>query len=79
MFGPFTATPFKVYAVLAPWRGVSHAAFALAAIPARLPRFLLVSVGAALLARGLQARLGERGVLWLLIGAWLYFTRYFSP
>ena len=49
--GPFSATPFKVFAVLAPHHGVSPTAFAAAGVVARLPRFLVVPCLGAWLAR----------------------------
>jgi len=73
LFGPLTSTPFKLYAVIAPHAGVPLWAFALASIAARLPRFLIVSIGVALIGRALRRWLSERQLLWLLIGAWLLF------
>lgn len=77
LLGPLSSTPFKLYAILAPHAGVSLPAFVLAAIAARLPRFVVVSVGAALLARALRHRLGERRLIWALAGAWLLFYAVF--
>jgi membrane protein YqaA with SNARE-associated domain len=77
LLGPFSSTPFKVYAVLAPYAGASLPAFALASVIARLPRFLIVSIGVALIARRLRRWLSERQLLWLLIGAWLLFYAVF--
>jgi hypothetical protein len=76
-FGPVTNTPFKLYAILAPEAGAALPAFALAAIAARLPRFLIVSVGTALIGRALSRWLSERQLLWILIGAWLLFYAVF--
>ena len=73
LLGPLSLTPFKVYAVLAPHVDVSLPAFAPAAIAARLPRFLVVSIGAALLGRRLEPCLGGRALVRVLIGAWLLF------
>ncbi|MEQ1492239.1 MAG: hypothetical protein ABL932_16975 [Terricaulis sp.] len=75
--GPLTSTPFKVFAMLAPHAGASLPAFALAAIVARLPRFLVVSIGVPLIGRGLSRWLSERQLLWVLIGAWLLFYAVF--
>jgi hypothetical protein len=71
--GPLTSTPYKLYAVLAPHAGAPLALFALASIAARLPRFLIVGVGVALIGRWLEPRLGRRGVLLILALAWLVF------
>lgn len=75
--GPLTNTPFKLFAILAPHAGATLPAFALAAIAARLPRFLIVSIGVALIGRLLRRWLTERQVLWVLIGAWLLFYAQF--
>jgi membrane protein YqaA with SNARE-associated domain len=77
--GPLTSTPYKVYAVLAPQVSAPLPAFALASIAARLPRFLVVSIGVALIGRGLRRWLNERQLLWLLAGAWLlFYTAFFA-
>mgnify|MGYP006969366548 FL=1 len=75
--GPLSSTPYKLYAVLAPQAGAALPAFALASVAARLPRFLIVSVGVALIGQGLSRWLGERGRVGLLIGAWLLFYAAF--
>ncbi|MCX7358071.1 MAG: hypothetical protein NT015_08020 [Alphaproteobacteria bacterium] len=75
--GPLTSTPFKVFAMLAPHAGASLPAFALAAIAARLPRFLIVSIGVSLVGRALSRWLSQRQLLWVLIGAWLLFYAVF--
>jgi membrane protein YqaA with SNARE-associated domain len=75
--GPLNSTPFKLYAILAPAAGAPLPAFALATIAARLPRFLVVSIGTALIGRALSRWLSERQLLWVLIGAWLLFYAVF--
>jgi hypothetical protein len=77
VLGPLSTTPYKLYAVLAPHMDVSAAAFAAAAIPARLPRFLIVSIGVALIGRWLEPRLGARRLAWVLAAAWLAFYALF--
>jgi membrane protein YqaA with SNARE-associated domain len=77
LFGPLSSTPFKVYAILAPAVNAPLPAFALAAIAARLPRFLIVSIGVSLIGRFLSRWLSERQLLWVLIGAWLLFYAAF--
>jgi hypothetical protein len=77
VLGPLSSTPFKLYAILAPAAGAPLPAFALASIAARAPRFLIVSVGAALIGRGLRRWLTDRQLLWVLIGAWLLFYAVF--
>jgi len=75
--GPLTSTPYKLYAIVAPQLSINLPAFALASVAARLPRFLIVGVGAGLIAQKLRPRLGERGVYWLLAGCWLVFYLVF--
>lgn len=77
LLGPLSSTPFKLYAILAPHAGASVPAFALAGIIARLPRFLVVSIGVALIGRVLSRWFSERQLLWLLIGAWVLFYAVF--
>jgi hypothetical protein len=78
MLGPLSSTPFKVYAILALHAGgATLPAFALASIAARLPRFLIVSVGAALIGRALSRWLSPQQLNWVLIGAWLLFYAVF--
>jgi hypothetical protein len=73
VLGPLSTTPYKLYAIFAPHAGASIPVFALASVAARLPRFLIVSIGAALIGRALSSWLSERQRLWVLIGAWLLF------
>jgi membrane protein YqaA with SNARE-associated domain len=75
--GPLTATPYKVFAILAPHQGVPLAAFAIASVLARLPRFLIAATGAALAGRFLGRWLSQRQLTWVLIGAWLLFYAVF--
>lgn len=77
LLGPLSSTPFKLYAILAPAAGAPLWAFALASVAARLPRFLIVSIGASLISRGLSRWLTEKQRLWVLIGAWLLFYAAF--
>jgi len=77
LLGPLSSTPFKVFAILAPAAGAPLPAFALASVAARLPRFLIVSIGVSLIGRILGRWLSERQLLWVLIGAWLLFYAVF--
>jgi hypothetical protein len=78
--GPLTSTPYKLYAVLALHAGgATLPAFALASIIARLPRFLIVSIGASLIGRVLTPRISPRMQTWLLVGAWvLFYAAFFA-
>ena len=75
--GPLSSTPFKVYAILAPYAGASLPAFAFAGIIARLPRFLIVSIGTAFIARVLTPRVSAQVQTWALAGAWVLFYAVF--
>lgn len=77
MKGPLTSTPYKVYAMLAPRQGAPLAAFAPAALPVRLPRFLLVAVVFALIGRVLRDRIDRRIVLAAFTSGWLLFYGVF--
>jgi len=60
--GPLTSTPYKVYAALAPAHGANLPAFAAAALPVRLPRFLGMAVLMAMIAAALRGRVPERAL-----------------
>lgn len=79
--GPLTSTPYKVYAALAPQAGASLPAFAAAALPVRLPRFLLVAAVFSLIGAIMRGRVGPKTTLavfttgWLLFYGWFWMTR----
>lgn len=77
MKGPLTSTPYKVYAALAPAQGVSLPAWAAAAWPVRLPRFLLVAVGMALIGSVIRERLSPRIGLAVFTSGWVLFYGWF--
>lgn len=78
--GPVTSTPYKVYALLAPSRGVSLPRFVLSALPIRLPRFLLVALGVSILRYFLRERIDARWLMtgftawWVLFYVWFWVT-----
>lgn len=75
--GPVTSTPYKVYALLAPSKGARLPAFALAAPPIRLPRFLLAAAAFAAIGRLARGRIDAR---WLITGFtawWVLFYVWF--
>ena len=75
--GPVSSTPYKVYALLAPSRGARLPAFALGALPVRLPRFLLAAVAFAAIGWLAHGRIGAR---WLMAGFtawWVLFYVWF--
>lgn len=77
MKGPLTNTPYKVYAIEAPRQGASLAGFVAAALPVRLPRFLVMAAAFALIGRIVGARVSQRTVLWVFTGAWVLFYGWF--
>ena len=80
MKGPLTSTPYKVYTALAPSHGISLPAWVAAAWPVRLPRFLLVAVGMALIGRlvgtRISARIGLAGFTlgWVMFYGWFWLS-----
>lgn len=75
--GPLTSTPYKVYAVLAAERGVGAAKWAAAALPIRLPRFLLATLGFAVMGRLAEGRVSPRSRLGLFTLGWVLFYGWF--
>jgi hypothetical protein len=75
--GPLTSTPYKVYAMLAPAQGAGPVAWGLAAFPVRLPRFLLVAAGFAILRRLLEGRVSRRMLLGGFTLGWVLFYGWF--
>jgi membrane protein YqaA with SNARE-associated domain len=75
--GPLTSTPYKVFAVLAPQAGVPLVLFAIGSVFARLPRFLLASVAAALARRWLGRWFSERALTYALAVFWIGFYAIF--
>lgn len=75
--GPLTSTPYKVYAVLAAEQGVGTAAWAAAALPVRLPRFLLVAACFALVGRLSDGRISPRLRLGVFTVGWVLFYGWF--
>jgi hypothetical protein len=75
--GPLSATPYKVYAALAPEVDASLPVFAAAALPTRLPRFLMVALVFALLGRLLRDRVPPRRLLAIYAIGWVLFYSWF--
>ncbi len=78
--GPLTSTPYKVYTALAAAREVGAVRWAAAAIPVRLPRFLLVAVCFALAGRlvgdcvSSRLRLGVFTLGWVMFYGWFWLS-----
>ncbi|MBL8530565.1 MAG: hypothetical protein JNK94_02415 [Hyphomonadaceae bacterium] len=77
LMGPLSSTPFKLFAILAPQAGAGLAAFAVAGFIARLPRFVLIALALAGIARWLGPFWGRRRLIWLLAGGWVLFYGVF--
>jgi membrane protein YqaA with SNARE-associated domain len=79
MQGAFSGVPYKLYAHAAGVGGADMAAFFLASVIARLPRFALVAVFGGLIGPSLRRRLHPR-TMWLLFAlAWTaFYSWYFA-
>jgi membrane protein YqaA with SNARE-associated domain len=73
LLGPLSTTPYKLYAVLAPDAGAPLLAFALVSVLVRLPRFLILALVPALIARWLEPRVGMRALALTLGLGWVAF------
>ncbi len=80
LLGPLSGTPYKIYAVQSSAAGLGLVPLLLVSIPARLIRFVGVTLIAhVLLNRYRFAAWDYRSRLWLLLGAWgAFYAVYFS-
>jgi hypothetical protein len=83
LVGSFTGMPFKAYAAQAAAAGIPFATFVAATVPARLPRFVLVTLVAGAAAKLLVPRVGLRVTYLLWLVAWVavylwYFLSHLS-
>lgn len=77
--GPLSRTPYKLYAVIAPHVGAPLWLFAVASLIARLPRFLIVSLGCAAIAHWLGPRVSIQRLTWGLGLGWvLFYIAFFA-
>jgi membrane protein YqaA with SNARE-associated domain len=77
--GPAIGTPYKIYALESAGAGVGLLTFALISVPARLARFVLVTMLASAASRYLQKRLSLRTITVLHAVAWIaFYTVYFT-
>ena len=78
-YGPVTGTPYKLYAVQASGAGVGTIAFVVASIPARLTRFILITVATHYLLAALARRWPRLNRTALLLLAWTaFYVWYFA-
>jgi hypothetical protein len=75
--GPATSTPYKVYAVLAPEAGAGLGPWLVAALPIRLPRFLLIATLFGVLRWTLGERFAGRTLAVIYAAAWAAFYGWF--
>lgn len=77
--GPLLGVPYKIYAVEAAGAGIGLAAFLAVSIPARLFRFLVLTVVAWAISAALTGRVGPRFRTGLLAGVWAtFYTAYYT-
>lgn len=74
--GPLTSTPYKVFAIFAPY-AIALAPFAIASVLVRLPRFVAVSLLSAFGGHLLNARIGVGRLTWALGLYWVLFYAVF--
>jgi hypothetical protein len=77
--GPFTGTPYKLYAAQAADAGIGWAVFMLMSVPARGIRFLLVTAGVHYALRYLVPARARTHAAALILSAWiLFYIFYFA-
>ena len=76
-YGPVTGTPYKLYAVQASGAGVGAAAFVLVSIPARLTRFVLITLATHYALAALLRRWPHLNRTALLLCAWIAFYAWY--
>ncbi len=75
--GPLGGTPYKIYAVEAANLGFGLAIFLAVSIPARLTRFVLVTIASGVASRVLRRRFSLRTVQMIHVGCWAVFYAWF--
>ena len=77
--GPLLGVPYKIYAVEAAGAGIGLAVFLAVSVPARLLRFLVLTVVAWAISAALAGRTGPRIRTSLLVGVWAaFYIAYFT-
>ncbi len=77
--GPLGGTPYKIYAVEAANLGYGLVIFLAVSIPARLTRFLLVTIVSGVASRVLRRRFSLRTVQMIHVGFWaVFYTLFFT-
>ena len=75
--GPLGGTPYKIYAVEAADLRFGLATFLAVSIPARLARFVLVTIGVGAVSWSLRQRLSLRTRQWIHAACWAVFYAWF--
>ena len=76
--GPLTGTPYKIYAALAPAAGISLLAFLAISVPARLLRFVLITLLVSFVSERFLDAWTLRKRMALLLSSWtLFYAGYF--
>lgn len=75
--GPLSGTPYKLYALEAAHLGLGYLPFLLVSIPARLLRFVLVTLAAAGFSRLLSKRLDLTQRRLVLVAGWVAFYAWY--
>jgi hypothetical protein len=75
--GPLVGTPYKLYALEAAQLGYGLFVFLLVSIPARLMRFIIVTMVSAAASRALGRYVGVRTLQVLHIGVWVAFYSWY--
>jgi len=75
--GPLVGTPYKLYALEAAQLGYGLSIFLLISIPARLMRFVIVTVVSAAASRAMGRLVGMRTLQVLHIGVWVAFYSWY--
>lgn len=75
--GPFSGAPYKLYAVLSGAMGVPLPLFALISIPARLARFILLSMAAGTISRRVPLDSRQKSLITLLLWT-LFYIPFFA-
>lgn len=77
--GPFFGVPYKIYAVEAAGTEIGLAEFLAISVPARLLRFLVLTLVAWVISAALAGRLNSRMRIGLLAGVWgTFYVAYFA-
>lgn len=79
LLGPLSGTPYKIYAAQSGALGLSFPVFMSMSVPARLPRFVAITLFTAYAAARLPARWSQRQRQGFILGVWaMFYAVYFT-